>query len=276
MGIDPDVLLPEALLLPGASGCPIWMGVNRSVSVAWNGDHFLGASAAVKRDQRELALTRFQQTWKESYPDVNWVSVGPEGSDGQADVLETALCRSCFESSPFHVNLRAGSFAAKGLQATHRKFRSSLKGSLLVLVLLLVLWPFGVRFQLRRFNSRLRQEIATTFESFTGVPVAAPGQEVLLAQRFLEDGWNKEWGLASSLLLPEVSEGFARASRLIAERDLILSRIQWMPEQFELNVLGEEAQTKSLVEALGSEAGWTVTYVPEANGTWRISGSTRP
>ncbi len=277
IGIDPDMLLPEPLLLPRMSGCPIWMGVNRAVFVAWDGEHFLGASATVKRDQRELNLKRFQQVWKESYPDKTWVSMGPEGSSGPSDVLETALCRACFDSSPTHANLRAGPLAAEGLQSIHQKHLKVLKGSVLVLMLMLVSWPLGIRFQLRRVHHQLQREISTTFAQLTGGAISPQRQqEVLLAQRFLENEWTETRGLGSRLLSPEVSDGFARVARLVTERDLILTRVHRTPERVELNVLGEEEQTKSLVKALGSELAWTVTYAPEANGTWRISGSTRP
>ncbi|MDA3875344.1 MAG: hypothetical protein PF795_15465 [Kiritimatiellae bacterium] len=270
-GIDPDLLLPEPLMLPRASGCPIWLGNNRSVFVAWNGDTFLGTAATLKRDQREKTLNRFQQAWKEALPEVEWVTMGPEGESNNPEVLETALCRACMETSKMHANVREGSLATDTLRTIHRKRRGILKGSAIFLLLLLAVWPLGLRYQLRRKHEHLRREISDTFTDFTGY--AAPGEEVLLAQRHLEGEWMERWEVANRLLSPEVSDRYANISRLVEQRELVLSRMRVDQNSIELNVLGEEVQTISLVKNLGLAEGWTVKYAPEANGTWKISGS---
>lgn len=269
-GIDPDLLLPEPLMLPRASGCPVWLGIRRSIFAAWNGDTFLGAAACLKREQREKILNRFQQGWKEATPELEWVQMGPDGP-GNPDVLETALCRACFETSPVHANLRAGPLAADSLNAIYRKRWTVLKGSAIFLLLLLVAWPTGLRFHLRQKNDQLRQEITKTFRDFTGY--TAPGEEVLLAQRHLESEWMERWEIAERLLSPDVSDRYATVSRLLAQRNVVLSRVRISKHQFDLNLLGEETELNTLAEMLGMEEGWSVRYAPEPNGTWRISGS---
>jgi hypothetical protein len=275
LGIDPDILLPETLLLPGAHGCPVWLGETRSLFVARDGDQFLGAAGVVKRDQREKALTRFQQAWRDTYPDLNWISMGPEADSDTSGILENALCRSCFETSPDHANLRAEPVAAEGLKTAYRKQQMILKGSLLFLAVVLVLWPLAIRFQLRRHQGWIRRELSETFEKFTGSPSSAPGQELLLAQRFLDNQWGDVWEPENRLLLPGVSDGFSRISNLLADRNLVLSRLEMDVDTFSLNVLGEEREIEAFVDELALK-GWGVTSSPQPNGTWRIAGSTRP
>jgi|GEM_PF-1689176 len=273
IGLNPDLIFPEELMLSASHTNPLWKGLTRTVFVTTGPEGYTSGGGAVKRDQRDRLLSRFLQSREPEEAEVDWHECGPEASRDETR-LEDTLAKACFKSQPFHANLLANFMAPQKLKDVHGQKAKTLKASLLLLVLLMFLAPLLVRHKLRVYQKSVRSQISDTFLQLTGSRSNAPGQELLLANRFLEDKWGALWNPVQKLREPLVSFTFVELSQAAADRGLVFSRVELMESKVQVNVLGTEPQVISFMKHL-EISGWEASKTVESNGTWRVNGEKR-
>ena len=269
LGLTPDALLPEQLMISRDRESSRWLGETRSVFVVWQKGSFLGGGGSLTPAQREIGFARFRQ----SLPDPESLTLRECGPDAGAshDDLEQALAMAARRPHPLHANLLAHDLGSPALQKRYAKKQQTLKVSLMLLLLMLFLFPLTLRHQLRATQNLLRNDIATAYEELTGSPSNAPGQEMLLARRFMEEQWGPLHRAVSDLSQPAVANTLVEMIRSASEAGLVFSDLEMRPTQLNFHLLGEEAKVETFCNHL-RVSGWKVQRLAENNGTWRISG----
>lgn len=269
LGLDPDLMVPEPLMISADRVSRRWLGGTRSVFAVWQGDRYIGGGGSLKAAQRDIAFTRFCQ----SLPDaesIDWRETGPGSESDPAD-LEQALAGVALHSGSLHANLRANEIMAPPLLKRYAQKQKNLKVALLLVLLMLFLFPLTLRHQLRAYQNLLRSQIATVYTDLTGSPGNAPGQELLLARRYMEDNWGELRKAVTTLSGPTVANTLVEIALQSAAEDLVFSHLEIAAGKLQLHVLGDEVKVKSFCEHLRI-SGWQIQYEAGSNGAWHIFG----
>lgn len=206
LGLDPELLVPEALLLPaGGNRACVWIGEHRTLFAreAKEGGLVCGGASGVARDGR--ALSRFFASADEA-PEIQWI--GP-GGDSEPDFLERLLARAGLGMEPLGLNLRADVLAHPRLAKRHRGMLRRWGGVAAGIFLLAAVSPWGIRAAYARRLAQLDRQVAEVFHETTGFRSPAPGWERLLLERHAEEAWGAVSDARESLVSSTVATELA-------------------------------------------------------------------
>ncbi|WFB37364.1 hypothetical protein P3T73_06270 [Kiritimatiellota bacterium B12222] len=267
LDLEPDLAFAEELVLPRAQGNPLWKGGTRTVFSAWDEDRFIGGGGALKPELREKVLARFTHAQTE---ELHWHELGP-ASGNEENILEQALCMAVLRSGSGHANLLAQELASKKLHTKFTGKSKTLKVGVLLALLLLFLVPLTLRHQLRAYQRFLTSEIAETYTQITGGRSNAPGQEVRLAERYLDAEWSELWTPVERLTQASTSLLFIELAFAAEENGVVFSSIDLQKGLMTLTLLGTEEQVNAFAIHL-QISGWEVELGVLNNGTWKLKG----
>jgi hypothetical protein len=273
-GIDPDLMIPEALALCPGEGARLWRGRAREVWAAWSGDRFLGAGDVNRADEASTAFRRFQAAWAATISTGEWQSLGP-GGEADPLAMERGLCRAARGRDPHAANLLAGELAPDGLRARYQRKWRTVQVTALCFAVLLVLGPLWLRLQMRNWRNQLRTQVSSAYEELTGTTSTAPGQEPILALRFMESEWTPLRVALDRARTPVVAHGFSLLSRYVPEAGLRLAGLRLDDTRLELEVEGDEESMRRLQARLKTD-GWVLDALQVADGRWQLRGGLEP
>lgn len=267
LGLRPDLLVPEVLLLSGEGASMLWKGEHRAVVTTWKANRFLGASEIRGGENRARQLARFQAAWQSEVPEGGWRECGP-GAPQQPHLLEEAAAGLLFREQPRMLNLLEGE-ASPRLQTAVTAKKKRLTVSAAVLLLLLLAAPWMLRRGLTGIQKQIRADIAAEYEHLTGEPSTAPGMEVTLARRYVQESLGDRELAVREVSGPAVSLRMARLLRWLQELNLVTTRVTVDPQGARMEVLAEETELQQLRIELEKD-GDAVEIRPAANGTWMV------
>lgn len=208
LGLEPEMLVPESLLLPVAPerAC-VWLGEQRALfaRVDEAGCVVCGGSGDASRGGR--ALSRFFLA-AEKAPEISWR--GP-GGDGEKGFLEQALARAGLGLEAGGVNLRADSLAHDRLQRIHGGVRRRWIAAAALVMGLAVAAPWGVRAVFSQLFEQMEVRTGEVYEAVTGSPSPAREQERLLLERHADEVWGRVFDARKRLASSAVADALADA-----------------------------------------------------------------
>ena len=267
LGIDPDAIFPEELMLSAKDGNVLWLGQTRTLFSVWKEGRYAGGGGALKPELRQKVIARFEQT----LPEVgSWERSGPE-SESQQNILEQSMARGLQNSSDTRANLRANELAEPGVAKRYARKQKTLKVCLLLFGLLLILFPLILRNQLKAYQNLLRSDISESYQELTGSPSTAPGQEVLLAQRYLEAQWGPQSSSMDTLLSPTLALKLEEILQAAKEQKVQLAELDLESDRVDLKGVSDDVHLTSFIFQL-RKAGWDIERGPDENGHWHLYG----
>lgn len=269
LGLEPDALLPEPLMISKDRHCSRWLGGTRSVFALWRDGTYLGGGGSLDPAQRDMGFARFCH----SLPDAEALTCricGPSVTE-EPEALEKALAMAGRRPHPLHANLLARPLSAPALQKRYAQKQQTLKVALLLLLMLLFLFPLTLRYQLRVTQDGLRRQIAADYEALTGRPGNAPGQELLLARRYLEDQRGPLSRAVTELSGPGTANTLVEILQTAAAEGLVFSDLSLNPSRLKLHLIGEASGVEKFCETLRM-SGWRIQRQADSNGTWQVQG----
>jgi hypothetical protein len=272
LGIVVDLLLPEALLLEG-EGARVWQGQTRSVFVATRGENWLGAGASLDPNSREKALARFLAAW--GLEQARRIGPAAENSP-DPQVLEKALAAACIRPAPRIANLRAGTLASPRMSDRLYRSRRTLRVAAILAILFWLAGPFLLLQKIRSARQITTQDISRLYQSLTGRPSPAAGQERLLASRYVEQEWMPLREKAQTLANPALTGRLAFVISAAATQGLQLRGMQLDSSTLQLQLQGPETSVRAFRESLRGN-GWTCDEARPVSGDfWSLSGELSP
>lgn len=248
LGIHPDLLLPEAPLLGDAPA--VWQGSSRAVFSARREDRLLGAGGSLDPATRSAARVRFFAAWGIDTP-------------AELDPAHLPATLALAALRPLHgaVNLRAGSLASPAFASRLHRARRTLRVALLLLGVLFLTGPHLLVRQIRADRLAALARAATAYQALTGQPSPAPGQERLLARRFLEEQAGPLRETAAALALPRLTPRLADLVAFAQLTGVLLHRVHLYDDRLDLHFQAPEDARAAFLRRL-SEAGWALDPLP--------------
>lgn len=272
LGLDPECLVPEALMLGGEwPGVSVWIGTGRAVFVARDDEGFSASGGAKDPSREGKTLRRFLDAMPgEAGP----VWLGPGGDDA-GNVLEEALARSGLGLPGARMmNLRADPMAHPGLLRRARRTRRTLLALAALLLGLSVGLPMLLRAVMQHHQQESRLRMSALYQSVTGEQ-SPFGQERLLLERWID----REWGAVRAAsdrifatgIRPDMSQVLALCSRL----DLPVRSWSQDAEGLRLSFAADRPGAERLAMELG-HFGWQGELTELEAGGWRFNGRREP
>lgn len=272
LGIEADLLVPETLLLEG-QGAVVWQGHTRSVFVARDDSGWLGAGGSLDSATRETTLARFVAAWNAGVPS----RVGP-GTEPptQPQSLERSLASACVRPSPVVANLRSGELASPRMSERLYRARRTLRVAAILVAVLLITGPLLLLHRIREARSASLRASSELFRQLTGRSSPAPGQERLLAQRYVEQEWMPVRETAAALARPAQTRRLAMLLSSAAVQGLELRSLRLEGNQFAVQALGGEGSMRAFCDRLGVN-GWKLNALKKESETaWSVDGEVAP
>ena len=266
LGVKPDLMVPEVLLLSRDRESRLWRGQYRFVMTAWNGGEFLGGAGGGAGARREKAIHRFQTTWRSAYSEISWAETGPEAGREEQSLEQTAA-RIPHGSFGLEANMLAGAGVQTRVVNRYRKKQKTLRVAVLLLLLILMLGPLSLRGRMRNYQAVLRQEIAREYLGMTGSQSPAAGQEVLLARRFLDEALEGVVLSRREVSGPGVSVRLFRVFDQLNRQGLVCIRVEAHPGEVRLEALGTEEQALEFQKGMENYQEQVVVGAA-SNGCW--------
>lgn len=274
LGLEPDLIFPEELMIPRQEKNPLWLGQTRTVFCVWKDGIFSGGGGALSPEQRSRQLARFSQSINPDTGAPEWHECGP-GTDSEPCILEQNLAIAGLKTGVLHANLRAEPLAAPELLKIYERKKKTLKTALLIFLMLLFFFPLLLRQQLRVYQTFLRSEIDSVYQRYTGQRSNAPGQEMLLANRYQKENWAPLWSKVQELSRPAVSTAFLEISLAAQNSGVVFTRVDLGASRLDLHLLGSEENVTSFITRLHN-SGWVLKRAPGVDGTWHVQGEKSP
>jgi hypothetical protein len=288
MGLDPDLLLPEALLLGETPGTHVWNGASRAVFLHRGPQGADAAGAARNPAPRVPALHRFLRAQTRPGPlrlagpnteaiQTDIASSFPDlAMDSHPDLdLAVLLARAGQTAHAAHANLRAGVLASPRLRKRRAASRRQALALFALAGLLAALAPFGVRAWYAHDRAAQQLVASRAYAQVTGRDSPAPGQETLLLERHLQENWAPLRGQALRLAAPGTTDQLAEMLETCRLSGVNVRKLVLNGADFELHVPASEAVAAELARRL-REGGWEPGEPVAADGIWRIRGRVGP
>lgn len=267
LGIEPDLLVPEVLLLSDPQESMVWVGNSRSVFTAWHEHHFLGAGGCRGIPPSAKPLSRFKTAWSNEVPGMQWREVGPSTGEEEHLLEKHAASAPLLKTSCF-VNLLENREHSR-LQSRLKQKKRSLAILAGLLIVLLAAFPLIIQGVLRAAQADVAERIQLNYQRITGEESPAPGQEVLLAGRFVDETMTEVSRARAEVSGPHATTRLQRVLRELDSRSLIATRLEADPVRLTAEVLGTEEELSAMKLALESY-GEQALVSPTDHGTWLL------
>lgn len=268
LDLEPHFLIPEASALVKEAELTVWTGRERSVFLHRNEAGEAAATGAGPAAPDSPALRRF----------CLGRSVDPSG----ARILEGAdlparLAELAFRGGAELINLRAEDLASPALAGAHRAARVRKLLAAGVMIALALLSPWLVS---RHMSGLLRieqQKIGSLYTGITGERSRVPGQELLMAERWLETEWAPLWSRAQALASPESARRLGDLLRACQFTGAQVREITMRENMVVLDVVTDERAAGYLAERLRRD-GWKIGGPEQgsAGQHWILRGERTP
>lgn len=273
MGLDPDFLFPEALTLGRDRESRIWLGGTRTVFAAWRDERFLGAGGCPTPERRRKAVGRFRAGLEGEGDSIDLNEVGPEAGREEA-LLESRLAEAALRPHPLNVNLRTGGTARSRRRTEYSRKWRGVGVAAALLAAALVLLPLVLHHYLEGLRREKLARMSVLYRDLAGRPSPAPGQEPLLARRYVAEEWAPVWNRAVTLSDPVVTTLAGRLLEAAAEAGAPVKSLSVSAGEIDVTVLGSESAAASLMETLRRE-GLDLEAEGASAGVWRLKGGWR-
>lgn len=261
LGLHPDLMLPEAGLFTGETGLFLWRGEERGLAFHRNPD---GDAACMPLRGEGPAFQRFCLGRKVEAAEAQTLAAG-ELAVRLSDAVRSGNARC--------LNLRADELAAPKLKQRHARQQGLVKSLALLLATAALLLPTGITRLYRTRQAVEQTRIRSTFRDLTGQAVSAPGQERLLAERWLEDEGGAAAAALESLRAPGASLRLGDVLRACQLTGAQVREIRVDGQGLELEVLGPESTARGLEERLRPLTGRLARVAASEDGSiWRFRG----
>jgi hypothetical protein len=221
------------------------MGKERTVCTAGTSEHFQAAGGCGQPDRREKTVSRFQKVWSQEDSDRSWTSCGPEGEQ-QPEALERNAALFLLGKGPQGGNLLAATGGSERLTQAMNSRRRRLWTVFIAIGLLCCAAPWWIRVQLMSAQQEVREEMEREYQAITGTVSPAPGQEVLLARRYLEDQRGAWLQAREEVSGPHLTERFLRVTFALSSLRIPLVRVEADTKTLTALVLATQEQVETL------------------------------
>jgi hypothetical protein len=269
LGLDPELWVPEPLLISGEFETRIWCGKERTVWAFWRDKAFMGAGGSRDRGSRDRVLAR--QFLSYDIEDDARLRVGPDAKESE-NLLEMELAKSCFQPGPFAINLRPAERSPERFSSRRAQMELFTKVVALLSLLLLLLMPFVFSRVIQVQREKILQDIGQTFERITGYSNRQPGQEKRLAERFITDEWQGMRMEMERMKQPRVSQALTRILDEVIRQGLLIEDVVVDAGKLNLKVKGAQDAAAALAAEL-ENMGWRLEEPVTGDGTsWQLNG----
>jgi len=238
LGLQPALLLPEAGLFAGEHGLFLWRGDERALAFHRNAAE---DAACMPLRPEGSAFQRFCLGRKAEETDAETLAAGE---------LALRLADAVCAGDERCLNLRADALAAPELRRRYDLKQGLVKGLALLMTALALLLPTGITRLYRILQGAEQTRIRSTFREVTGQAVSAPGQERLLAERWLAAEGGAAQAALEALRSPQASLRLGDVLRACQLTGARVRSLRVDGEGLELEVLGPESSARGLEERL--------------------------